>query len=97
MPLLPQAKGDQESCPQSATATGLDVLPDCEPTASILLTTSIPSVTIPKTTCLPSSQAVLTVQRKNWEPLVLGPAFAMERMPGPVCLSVKFSSANFEP
>lgn len=27
--------------------------------------------------CLPSSHAVLTVHRKNWEPLVLGPALAM--------------------
>ena len=30
--------------------------------------------------------AVLTVQRKNWEPLVPGPALAMERTPAPVCL-----------
>ena len=29
----------------------------------------------------PSSQLVLTVQRKNWLPLVLAPALAMERMP----------------
>ena len=29
------------------------------------LTTSMPSVTDPKTTCLPSSHEVLTVQRKN--------------------------------
>ena len=45
--------------------TGLDVAPDPEPTASIFLTTSMPLVTEPKTTCLPSSQSVLTVQRKN--------------------------------
>ena len=37
---------------------------------------------------------VLTVQRKNWDPLVLGPALAMERIPGPVCFNWKFSSAN---
>ena len=37
---------------------------------------------------------VLTVQRKNWDPLVLGPALAMDRIPGPVCFSWKFSSAN---
>jgi hypothetical protein len=30
-------------------------------------------------------------------PLVLGPALAMERMPGPVCLRVKFSSGNLAP
>ena len=35
-----------------------------------------------------TDQSVLTVQRKNWEPLVLGPALAMERMPGPSCLSL---------
>ena len=45
--------------------TGLDVAPDPEPTASIFLTTSMPLVTEPKTTCLPSSRSVLTVQRKN--------------------------------
>ena len=43
-----------------------------------------------KTTCFPSSQAVGTVQMKNCEPLVLGPALAIERTPSPVCLSVKF-------
>merc|ERR1719477_231441 len=32
---------------------------------------------------------VLAVQRKNWEPLVLGPALAMDRIPGPVCFRVK--------
>ena len=41
--------------------------------------------------------AVFAVQRKNCEPLVFGPALAMLRTPGPVCLSVKFSSANFSP
>ena len=45
--------------------TGLEVAPEPEPTASIFLTTSMPLVTEPKTTCLPSSQSVLTVQRKN--------------------------------
>ena len=45
--------------------TGLEVAPEPEPTASIFLTTSKPWVTEPKTTCLPSSQSVLTVQRKN--------------------------------
>jgi len=38
-----------------------------------------------------------TVVMKNWEPLVLGPALAMERRPGLVCLNLKFSSANFSP
>lgn len=30
----------------------------------------------------------------TWEPLVLGPAFAMERTPGPRWLKMKFSSSN---
>ena len=38
------------------------------------------------------TQGVFTVVMKNWEPLVLGPALAMERSPGFVCLSLKFSS-----
>lgn len=41
--------------------------------------------------------AVFSVQMKNCDPLVFGPALAMERMPGPVCVSVKFSSANLLP
>ena len=54
------------SWPQSAMTTFLLVLPDSLPSASIALTTSMPLVTLPKTTCLPSSQLVLTVQRKNY-------------------------------
>jgi len=41
-----------------------------DPTPSIALTTAIPSVTRPKTTCLPSSQEVIAVVRKNCEPFV---------------------------
>lgn len=40
---------------------------------------------------------VTTVVMKNWEPLVSGPALAMERRPFLECLSLKFSSANFSP
>merc|ERR1712183_1101390 len=87
----------QLSWPQSEMTTGLAVLPDCEPTPSIFFTTSMPSTTLPKTTCLPSNQAVFTVHKKNCEPFVFGPAFAMDRMPEPVCFSVKHSSANFMP
>ena len=50
--------------------TGFKVAPEPEPTASIFLTTSMPLVTEPKTTCLPSSQSVLTVQRKNLRVIV---------------------------
>lgn len=33
----------------------------------------------------------------TWLPLVLGPAFAMDKSPGVSCLSLKFSSENFSP
>ena len=56
--------------------TGLDGLPLWLPTASTALTTSIPSSTLPNTTWRPSSHDVLTVQTKNCEPLVPGPALA---------------------
>ena len=46
-----------------------------------------------RTTCLPSSHAVLTVHRKNWDPLVLGPALAIDRMPPPVCFSCRGGTA----
>lgn len=53
-----------------------------QPPTSICRRTSRPSVTSPNTTCLPSSQSVLSHVRKNWEPLVLGPELAMESRPG---------------
>ena len=34
---------------------------------------------------------------ESWGPFVLGPAFAMDKMPGPVYLRMKFSSSNFSP
>src|SRR5262245_48678733 len=68
--------------PQSAMKMGVRVAPDSEPRLSIVRTTSMPSITEPNTTCLPSSQGVLAVVRKNCEPLVLGPELAMLRMPG---------------
>ena len=46
-----------------------------------LLTTFWPSITRPKTECLPSNQGVATWVMKNWEPLVLGPALAIESTP----------------
>lgn len=51
--------------PQSLITTFFEVLPLCEPTSSILSTTFSPDVTLPNTTCFPSSQAVFAVQRKN--------------------------------
>lgn len=41
-------------------------------------------------------QAVLAVQMKNWEPLVLAPELAIDKIPLPVCFNVKFSSLNLE-
>lgn len=54
-------------------------------------------MTRPNTTCLLSSHSVLLQVMKNWHPFVLGPLFAIDRIPGPVCLMVKFSSSNFSP
>jgi hypothetical protein len=46
----------------------------------------MPPITLPKTTCLPSS-----------EPFAFGAALAMHKMPRPVCFRMKFSSSNFSP
>lgn len=53
-----------------------------------------PKLLLPQPT---THHSVLAVQMKNWEPFVLGPALAMDRMPGPVCFRMKFSSGNFSP
>jgi hypothetical protein len=39
----------------------------------------MPSMTLPKTTCLPSRKGVGTVVMKNWDPLPSGPAFWEEK------------------
>lgn len=44
-----------------------------------------------------SHQSVEAVQMKNWDPLVLGPALAMDSVPMPECFNRKFSSLNFSP
>lgn len=54
-------------------------------TFSSILTTPIPLITWPNTTCFPSRWGVGTVVIKNWEPLVPGPAFAMLSRPGLSC------------
>ena len=36
------------------------------------------------------------MQRKNWDPFVLGPAFAMDKTPGPVCLEKNELNAHYE-
>ena len=70
----------------AAGAAGLDRLDDV-----------VPFEDLPEAVCLPFRNGVATVHRKNCEPLVLGPALAMDRMPGPWWGSVKFSSANVRP
>ena len=53
----------------------------------------MPSVTRPKTVCLPSSQgAASVVTMKNWLPLVFGPAFAIAR--APLTTRCSFSSSS---
>ena len=59
--------------------TLLLVLPDELPTPSIARTTSIPSTTDPKTTCLPSNHPVSAVHKKNWLPFVPGPAIVLKQ------------------
>ena len=54
------------SSPASLIVTFFAGAPEGVPCASMALTTSIPSNTSPKTTCLPSSQEVTTVVMKNW-------------------------------
>lgn len=54
------------SSPQSEMVIFLEVRPDREPKASTFLITSIPSFTLPKTTCRPSS---LNEQRRLVIPL----------------------------
>lgn len=58
------------------------------------LTTSIPSTTVPNTTCFPSSQEVLTVVRKNWLPLVLRPALAMDKTPFSIETNIKLAATH---
>lgn len=88
---------DYANSPQSAMTIFLEVDPDELPKDSIFLMTSIPSTTLPNTTCLLSSHEVRAVQIKNCEPFVFLPEFAMDKMPGPVCFNVKFSSLNLPP
>jgi hypothetical protein len=54
-----------ESWPQFVILTSFFVWPPWLPNDSIFFTTSLPSTTWPKTTCLPSSHGVATVVRKN--------------------------------
>lgn len=54
------------SSPELVIVTFFAGEPEGVPWASMAFTTSIPSRTSPKTTCLPSSHEVTTVVMKNW-------------------------------
>src|SRR5271156_452499 len=56
-------------------------------TLEILSAISWPSTTSPKIECLLSSQGVAATVRKNWLPLVPGPALAIESLPALLCFS----------
>ena len=80
------------------------ILPFLDPKCSMASSMLTASITFPDTTCFLSSYSVLTVQiktnkqtnkQKPWEPFVSGPAFAMDKIPGPVYFRIKFSSSNF--
>ena len=82
-------------------------IPLLDPMDSMVFTTSIPSMTRPNATCFPSNhgvftynsfpQLIRTVVMKNCDPLVSGPAFAMDSMPGRLCFNSKFSSGKRSP
>ncbi len=80
--------------PQSIIITGFLTFPLLEPTASMAFNTLYPSCTCPNTTCLLSNHGVATKHKKNCDPLVFGPEFAIDKMPGPTCFLIKFSSSN---
>lgn len=52
-------------------------------TMPMRFSTAIPWQTLPKMQCFPSNHCVGPSVRKNWLPLVSGPAFAMARIPAP--------------
>lgn len=77
-------------------STGLSSAPVL--TSPIRCTTLSPLFTLPKIVCFPSSQGVGARVMKNWLPFVLGPLFAILKMPAPVCFKPSWiSSANFSP
>ena len=72
--------------PQSVILIALDVVPFLLPIFSIFPSVSKPFEICPKTTCFLSKCENLSKQIKNYEPLVPGPEFAIDKIPGPVCL-----------
>src|SRR5207249_6019739 len=82
---------------RSITASELGLSAASVSVPSIESTASMPSVTRPKTVCLPSSQgAASVVTMKNWLPFVFGPALAMANAPRSTLWSLN-SSSNVYP
>jgi hypothetical protein len=83
--------------PQSLITIGFTGLfPLSTATYCSLSANSCPSITFPNTTCFPFNHGVSPSVIKNCDPLVLGPALAIEREKG-ACGISKFSSGNFRP
>lgn len=58
----------------------------------------IPSLfTLPKNHMLAIQSLRPSCADDRLEPFMLGSEFAMDKMPGPVCVRMKFSSSNFSP
>ena len=76
-------------------SSGLSFLPVLAP--SICPITSKPPVTRPNTVCLLSSQGAAAVVIKNCEPLVLGPALAMDTVKGRSWRSFLSNSSSNSP
>ena len=73
-------------CPQFFTITVLLVTPVSDPTASILVTTSIPSSTRPKTTCFLLSHGISCRIKQNCDVFESLPPFTIDSSPRSVCL-----------
>lgn len=89
--------GSSYSWPHSVITNFLVGGPPLEPNCPICCTTFIPSRTKPNATCLKSKCSAFFSVMKNCELLVSRPRFAMDRMPGPVCRTSKFSSSKAAP
>ena len=74
------------SSPQSVILITFEVAPFLLPYFSIAPKVSNPFEIFPKTTCFLSRCGNLSKHIKNYEPFVPGPAFAIDKIPGPECL-----------
>mmetsp|Transcript_46993 Transcript_46993/g.119880 ORF Transcript_46993/g.119880 Transcript_46993/m.119880 type:complete len:228 (+) Transcript_46993:454-1137(+) len=85
--------------PQPDTYTAFLVSPDALPSVSSTRSVRMlsPSIALPNTVCFPLRCGCGRNRMKNCEPLVLGPALAIDRTPPASCLSAKFSSSKTSP